>query len=104
MGRLELLRHSVYSASNATEAIHFARLIEPNIIFVDLNLDDGPLSGVDLLCRLSEEPATASAVRIIHSVNVSLAQDALDAGLASGVLPKPYTKEQLHDLLSTRLV
>jgi len=84
----------VGEAENGEEALLLARRENPQVILVDVKLPD--ISGIEVVQKLKEDPATAGIQAIILTVydDLEIAAEALRVG-AIGYILKDCGKEQL---------
>ncbi len=93
-----ILGHSSILCSQGTETIKKAILNKPDLIFIDIGLED--IDGLDLLKKIHEEPQLSSIPLFIVTAGHS-AQDeekSLAAG-ASGFLQKPLRFDDLTNAI-----
>ena len=84
----------VGEAENGMEALAMARSKNPQVMLVDVKLPD--ISGIEVVRRLKEDPATSGIQAIILTVydDLEIAAEAIRAG-AIGYIMKDCGKEQL---------
>ena len=95
---LEDDRVRVVEAPDGATALLLAAELEPELIFLDVNLPD--LSGLDVCRRLRREPRLAG-VRIVM-LTAAAQQDDITRGLAAGAsqyLTKPFSPVRLLSLV-----
>jgi two-component system phosphate regulon response regulator PhoB len=95
---LEDGRVRVVEASDGTGALALAAGVEPDLIFLDVNLPD--LSGLEVCRRLRRDPRLAGA-RIVM-LTAAAQQDDVARGLAAGAnhyLTKPFSPVRLLSLV-----
>lgn len=97
--------HQVVQAADTTQAIETARLIQPNLVLLDLNLQ-GHHDGLDV-CRALRNDADPllAQVPILMLTGQTAEADvraALAAG-ATGYVGKPYSPAALLELVDTLL-
>lgn len=95
---LEDERVRVVAACDGTTALELAAELEPELIFLDVNLPD--LSGLEVCRRLRREPSLAG-VRIVM-LTAAAQQDDIARGLAAGAshyLTKPFSPVRLLSLV-----
>jgi CheY-like chemotaxis protein len=95
---LEDERVRVVEASDGTTALQLAAELEPELIFLDVNLPD--LSGLEVCRRLRREPGLADA-RIVM-LTAAAQQDDIARGLSAGAthyLTKPFSPVRLLSLV-----
>ncbi len=95
---LEDERVRVVEASDGTTALQLAAELEPELIFLDVNLPD--LSGLEVCRRLRREPSLAGA-RIVL-LTAAAQQDDIARGLSAGAshyLTKPFSPVRLLSLV-----
>ena len=95
---LEDDRIRVVEAPDGATALLLAAELEPELIFLDVNLPD--LSGLDVCRRLRREPRLAG-VRIVM-LTAAAQQDDITRGLAAGAsqyLTKPFSPVRLLSLV-----
>ena len=95
---LEDDRVRVVEAPDGATALLLATELEPELIFLDVNLPD--LSGLDVCRRLRREPRLAGA-RIVM-LTAAAQQDDITRGLAAGAsqyLTKPFSPVRLLSLV-----
>jgi DNA-binding response OmpR family regulator len=95
---LEDERVRVVAACDGTTALELAGELEPELIFLDVNLPD--LSGLEVCRRLRREPSLAG-VRIVM-LTAAAQQDDIARGLAAGAthyLTKPFSPVRLLSLV-----
>ena len=95
---LEDERVRVVEASDGTAALALADQLDPELIFLDVNLPD--MSGLEVCRRLRKRPRTACA----HIVMLTAAaqKDDIARGLAAGAthyLTKPFSPVRLLSLV-----
>lgn len=95
---LEDDRVRVVEAPDGATALLLAAELEPELIFLDVNLPD--LSGLDVCRRLRREPRLAG-VRIVM-LTAAAQQDDITRGLAAGAsqyLTKPFSPVRLLSMV-----
>jgi two-component system phosphate regulon response regulator PhoB len=95
---LEDERVRVVDAGDGTTALQLAAELEPDLIFLDVNLPD--LSGLEVCRRLRREPGL-DGVRIVM-LTAAAQQDDIARGLAAGAtlyLTKPFSPVRLLSLV-----
>jgi len=95
---LEDERVRVVAACDGATALELAAELEPELIFLDVNLPD--LSGLEVCRRLRQEPSLAG-VRIVM-LTAAAQQDDIARGLAAGAthyLTKPFSPVRLLSLV-----
>jgi two-component system phosphate regulon response regulator PhoB len=95
---LEDDRVRVVDAPDGATALLLAAELEPELIFLDVNLPD--LSGLDVCRRLRREPRLAGA-RIVM-LTAAAQQDDISRGLAAGAsqyLTKPFSPVRLLSMV-----
>jgi len=95
---LEDDRVRVVEAPDGATALLLATELEPELIFLDVNLPD--LSGLDVCRRLRREPRLAGA-RIVM-LTAAAQQDDITRGLAAGAsqyLTKPFSPVRLLSIV-----
>ena len=99
---LESAGARVVSAAGGLEAIELAREHRPDIIFMDLKMND--LDGFETTRRLARDPATASfpVIAVTASAFGDVRQAARDAGCVD-YLSKPIRAQLLFAMLQTHL-
>jgi CheY-like chemotaxis protein len=99
---LESAGVQVITAAGGLEAIASARQHRPDVIFMDLRMND--LNGFEATRLLRQDPATASipVVAVTASAFGDTRQDAREAGCV-GYLPKPVKAEALFATLRDHL-
>jgi CheY-like chemotaxis protein len=92
----------VITASGGLEAIDLARAHRPEVVFMDLKMDD--LDGLEATRRLAQDPATAAipVIAVTASAFGDIRQTALDAGCID-YLPKPIRAQSLFAMLQTHI-
>jgi two-component system phosphate regulon response regulator PhoB len=99
---LEDERVHVVEASDGTAALDLAAELDPELIFLDVNLPD--MSGLDVCRRLRKAPGTACA--LIVMLTAAAQQDDVARGLAAGAthyLTKPFSPVRLLSLVESLL-
>ena len=95
---LEDERVRVVEASDGATALELAAELEPELIFLDVNLPD--VSGLEVCRRLRREPGLAG-VRIVI-LTAAAQQDDIARGLSAGAshyLTKPFSPVRLLSLV-----
>jgi len=95
---LEDERVRVVAACDGTTALELAAELEPELIFLDVNLPD--LSGLEVCRRLRRKPSLAGG-RIVM-LTAAAQQDDIARGLAAGAthyLTKPFSPVRLLSLV-----
>ena len=95
---LEDERVRVVGASDGATALELAAELEPELIFLDVNLPD--VSGLEVCRRLRREPGLAG-VRIVI-LTAAAQQDDIARGLSAGAshyLTKPFSPVRLLSLV-----
>ncbi len=92
----------VITAAGGLDALALTRQHLPNVVFMDLKMDD--LDGLEATRRLAGDPATASipVIAVTASVLGDARQTALKAGCVD-YLSKPIRAQQLFGMLRTHL-
>lgn len=100
--RLGALECEVLVAKTAEEGRELASTRAPELILVDLKLENDVQNGMQLVKWLHEAPETKGIPVIVHSVFVSHPSDAPEAlPLADGYLPKPFQFLELKGLVES---
>ena len=101
-GLLESAGVRVITAAGGLEAIGLARAHAPQVIFMDLKMDD--LDGLEATRRLRHDPATAAipVIAVTASALGDVRQTARDAGCVD-CLTKPVRVQLLFAMLQTHL-
>jgi PAS domain S-box-containing protein len=99
---LESAGVSIITAAGGLEGIELARAHRPDVVFMDLRMDD--LDGLEATRRLALDPATAAipVIAVTASAFGDVRQTARDAGCV-GYLSKPVRAQLLFGLLQTHL-
>lgn len=95
---LEDERVRVLDAPDGTTALALAAELEPELIFLDVNLPD--LSGLEVCRRLRREPGLAGVCIVM--LTAAAQQDDIARGLAAGAthyLTKPFSPVRLLSLV-----
>lgn len=99
--RLELLECDVAVAVTGEAALRLAREWAPELVLLDLKLDDDVYQGAELLSRLRDDPETAGMPVVIHSIYVNHPTDMREVtALAHGFLTKPFRVDDLRKLIN----
>jgi CheY-like chemotaxis protein len=95
---LEMEGYTVLDATDGREALTSIRSKKPALVLLDVRMPK--MSGLDVLARLRQEPATASIPVIMLSVVTTYpeVQQALDQG-AIAYLPKPFELREMVRLV-----
>jgi len=99
---LEDERVQVVEASDGTAALDLAAELDPELIFLDVNLPD--MSGLDVCRRLRKAPGTACA--LIVMLTAAAQHEDVARGLAAGAthyLTKPFSPVRLLSLVESLL-
>ena len=99
---LEDNRVRVLEAADGATALQLATQLEPELVFLDVNLPD--LSGLEVCRRLRREPGLAGA-RIVM-LTAATQQDDIARGLSAGAthyLTKPFSPVRLLSLVEALL-
>ena len=89
-------------AEGGVEGLLIAESTVPDLILLDAVMPD--LAGIEVARRLSESAATAASRVVVVSGHLSQERrDAMSAVGVSGFLDKPWTVQQLIDLVTTNL-
>jgi CheY-like chemotaxis protein len=101
-GLLESAGVHVITASGGLEAIELARAQAPQVVFMDLKMDD--LDGFEATRRLARDPATAAipVIAVTASAFGNVRQAARDAGCVD-YLSKPVRAQLLFGMLQRHL-
>ena len=89
-------------ASHGAAALALAAEIDPELIFLDVNLPD--MSGLEVCRRLRKQPRMAGA--LIVMLTAAAQQDDIARGLAAGAthyLTKPFSPVRLLSLVESLL-
>jgi CheY-like chemotaxis protein len=99
---LESAGATVVTAAGGLEGIERARAHRPDVIFMDLKMDD--LDGLEATRRLARDPATASipVIAVTASAFGNIRQTAREAGCID-YLSKPVRAELLFEMLQRHL-
>ncbi|MGH9310523.1 MAG: ATP-binding protein, partial [Vicinamibacterales bacterium] len=99
---LESAGASVLTAAGGLEGIELARTHRPDVVFMDLKMED--LDGLEATRRLVRDPATAAipVIAVTASAFGNIRQIASDAGCVD-YLSKPVRAELLFGMLQTHL-
>jgi two-component system phosphate regulon response regulator PhoB len=95
---LEDERVCVVDAADGATALQLAEELEPDLIFLDVNLPD--LSGLEVCRRLRREPRLARAKIVM--LTAAAQQDDIVRGMAAGAsyyLTKPFSPVRLLSLV-----
>ena len=92
----------VITAAGGLEAIELARAHRPEVVFMDLKMND--LDGLEATRRLAQDPATATipVIAVTASAFGDIRQTARDAGCVD-YLSKPIRAQSLFAMLQTHL-
>jgi PAS domain S-box-containing protein len=90
---LQLWDYSAVSASSGVEALEIARRIKPDLIILDVGML--PMSGLDVLRQLKQDPATRAIPVLLHSV-ADEPEQMLALG-AADFLRKPISGARLRE-------
>jgi two-component system, OmpR family, phosphate regulon response regulator PhoB len=99
---LEDERVRVIEASDGATALALADQLEPELIFLDVNLPD--LSGIEVCRRLRRQPRLAGASIVM--LTAAAQQEDISRGLAAGAtqyLTKPFSPVRLLSLVEELL-
>ena len=99
---LEDERVRVIEASDGATALALADQLEPELIFLDVNLPD--LSGIEVCRRLRRQPRLAGSSIVI--LTAAAQQEDISRGLAAGAtqyLTKPFSPVRLLSLVEELL-
>ena len=91
---------TVDTAGNAREALEILETQLPAIVLLDLSMPE--MDGWAFLDRRNLEPAWQNVPVLVMSGSHQRAAEALERG-ANGFLPKPFTIEELREMLSDLL-
>jgi CheY-like chemotaxis protein len=84
----------------AESALWLAEEWLPDLVLLDLKLNDDLYQGAEVLSRLRDNPATAHLPVVIHSIFVSHQSDLKEVTqLAQGFLTKPFRVDDLRVLI-----
>ena len=98
--RLKNLGCEPLLALDAEDGMRLARTAGPDLILLDLKLDDTITSGMQLLKLLRADPQTAQIPVFIHSIYMAARGDVPEAeALADGYLLKPFKLRELQGIL-----
>ena len=91
------------SAGSAAEGIEYARVANPEVIVLDIELPDG--DGRDVIAALRRDPLTANVPVLMISGNVDhyRRMQALEAG-AADLLEKPFDSVMLERRLNWMVI
>lgn len=89
---IERAGHTVIEASTGTSAIETFTLEHPDIVLLDLSMED--IGGIDVLRTLRELDGTARVIVVSADIQKSTSQAVMAAG-ASRFVPKPASPEDL---------
>ncbi len=92
--------HSVSTAQDSSEALARIADTEPDLIFLDIILEDG--AGIDILREIRTKGINSPVVMITGDPSVDTAAEALRLG-AFDYIPKPITEEALLQITGTAL-
>jgi PAS domain S-box-containing protein len=92
---LQLWDYGAVSASSGAEALEIARRIKPDLIILDVGML--PMSGLDVLRQLKQDPATRAIPVLLHSV-ADEPEQLLALG-ATDFLPKPVSGARLREAI-----
>lgn len=100
--RLEALNCRVLAARTSQDGLKLAASMEPELIFLDMRLEQEQLAGAHVLRTLRADPATEAVPVVIHSIFVNDPTD-LPEGLpsANGYLPKPFKFADLKAIVES---
>ncbi|MFN3431563.1 MAG: two-component system response regulator [Candidatus Sericytochromatia bacterium] len=98
--RLEALNCHVVDAHTSADGLRLASAMAPDLIVLDMRLENEQLAGPRVLEALRDDPATFGVPVVIHSIAVAEPGDR-PAGLppAEGYLPKPFQFAELRALV-----
>jgi PAS domain S-box-containing protein len=101
-GLLESAGVSVLTAAGGLKGVELARLHRPEVVFMDLKMND--LDGLEATRRLARDPATATipVIAVTASALGDIRQAARDAGCVD-YLAKPIRAQSLFAMLHTHL-
>lgn len=99
---LRMMDVEVLSAENGTQAIELAQANQPELAIVDINLPD--IDGFEVMRRLKTIPHMQAVPIIVFTARNQPGDEvtASDVG-AVGFLYKPFSTQELRDLVSQHL-
>lgn len=89
---LELVGHTVHTASNVPQAIKFAELLKPDIVITDWKMP--VYDGMDFVKQIHSTYANIGIMMITGYASIESAVQAVKTGVDE-YLPKPFTDEEL---------
>jgi CheY-like chemotaxis protein len=92
---LQVWNYGAVPAASGAEALELARRIKPDLIILDVGML--PMSGLDVLRQLKQDPATRSIPVLLHSV-ADEPEQMLALG-ATDFLPKPVSGARLRETI-----
>ena len=98
---LESVGHSVEEASNGMEALEFYALHRPDLVFLDLVMEN--MTGMEVLDKLREIDPNARVIVATADIQNSTRAEAEHSG-AAGFINKPFTRDRILSVLECVLV
>lgn len=92
----ELFGHSAYIATSAAEAMHAARIMRPEIVFLDIGFTDA--NGVEV-CRCMRTLLPRPSSRIVAVFGYAGGERQCDPALFDGFLLKPIAMRAFESWL-----
>jgi len=89
---LELIGHTVYTASNVPQAINFAEMFKPDIVITDWKMP--VYDGMDFVKHIHSTYVNMGIMMITGYASIESAVQAVKTGVDE-YLPKPFTDEEL---------
>jgi CheY-like chemotaxis protein len=101
MRKLQSLGYQAAAVSSGEQALPFIAKYRPDLVMMDINLA-GLLDGIETATRLRSE--LSIPVIYVSSYADEATRTRANSTQPVGLLTKPYTEEQLKELLQTALV
>lgn len=97
---LESVGHTVEEASNGAEALEKYFLVRPDLVFLDILMEE--MTGLEVLAKLREMDRNARVIMATADIQTSTRGEAESLG-ASGVINKPFTRDRVLSALDNVL-
>lgn len=98
---VEQKEHETYEASCYSEALEQFRSVKPDIVYLDIIMDNNKLTGMDALKKMKKEsPDTAVVMVTSLSDQESIIKECVDYG-ANEYISKPFKDDEILDVLKT---
>lgn len=98
---VEQRNHETYEASCSSEALDQFHKVNPDVVYLDIIMDNNKLTGMEALKQMKKERPDAVVVMVTSiSDQESIIKECVDYG-ANEYISKPFKDEEILEVLDT---